>query len=110
VYVTISVVSVCITGFQSYSPKIPIFCPTPAESGATPAESGAIPAESGATPAESGATPAESGDSVRNQWGTEKYCLKAMNQGFQTSQECPTVARNEYRMQGVHFTFPMHQV
>ena len=27
------------------------------------------------TPAESGATPAESGDSIRNQWGTEKYCL-----------------------------------
>ena len=26
------------------------------------------------TPAESGATPAEFSDSVRNQWGTEKYC------------------------------------
>src|SRR6267143_1232448 len=62
-------------------PKNTNFCPIPAESGATPVESGATPVESGATPvesgaipAESGATPAESGDSVRNQWGTEKYC------------------------------------
>jgi len=51
----VCVVSVCITEYQSYSPKISIPVPTPADSGATPAESG---------------------DSFRNQWGTEKYCSK----------------------------------
>ena len=64
----ICVVSVCITEYQSYSPKISIPVPTPVDSGATPADSGA--------------TPVESGDSFWNQWGTEKYCSDPPTKGI----------------------------